>query len=67
MLIDLVVGESKGEKHRLVAFSMCPTGGPNLQMSLCPDWELNLGPSCLQNDIQPSHTCQGSFYIFKEL
>ena len=73
MLIDLGWEKERegnidvGEKHRLVVFCLCPAGGPNPQISMCPDWESNPGPSCLQDGTQPNHICQGSFYIFKEL
>ena len=39
---------------------MLPTGDLALNPSMCPDWELNRQPFCLQAGTQPpSHTSQG--------
>ena len=35
------------EKHRSVAFHMCPKCGPNHDLDMCPDWGLNPRPFSL--------------------
>ena len=41
------------EKHRSVASCTCPTRDQTCNPGTCPDWESNLQPFTLQDNVQP--------------
>ena len=50
------------EKHRSVTSHLPPTGNLARSPGMCPDWELNRRPFCVQGDAQPTEPQQPGQY-----
>ena len=56
------------EIHCLVAFHMPPTGDLAPNPGMCPDWESNWQPFCLQAVLNPlTHPSQSELQVLKAI